>query len=188
MPARSSPPTQLGEWRSLDPAGRARWLREANARWFHEARAGVGRPPPADTFVIDGNDFDDLSGFLCAIGEAVNGPGGYFGSDELSFDDCLFGGFGLEAPCTIRWLASARSRARLDAAALEARCAATLAAIDAEPAPDDFRGEIRGEVASTAARAHRDETTLFDELVEHIRSVQRRHLGRPDWAIDLRLE
>jgi hypothetical protein len=81
------PPTKLGEWRALDRAGRLQWLDGAHRRFFANAPPPrVGRPT---AHVIDGEDFDDLPGFLCAMGEAVNGPGGYFGRALRSGDATL---------------------------------------------------------------------------------------------------
>jgi len=37
---------------------------------------------------------ESLEDFWRLIGEAVNGPGGYFGSNLDAFNDCLSGGFG----------------------------------------------------------------------------------------------
>lgn len=41
------------------------------------------------------------------------GEPGYFGKSVQSFDDCLFGGFGLENPCKIIWKDSKHSRKML---------------------------------------------------------------------------
>ncbi|MGI5177242.1 barstar family protein [Dactylosporangium sp. CA-152071] len=45
----------------------------------------------------------DIEGFYCALGEAVNGPGGYFGWNLDALDDCLRGGWGARAPFTLVW-------------------------------------------------------------------------------------
>ncbi|WP_052414284.1 barstar family protein [Streptomyces decoyicus] len=37
------------------------------------------------------------------MGEALAGPGGYFGWGWDAFRDCLCGGFGLTAPFTLVW-------------------------------------------------------------------------------------
>lgn len=44
--------------------------------------------------MIDGAEVTGLDSFWRVIGEAVNGPGGYFGRNLDSFADCLSGGFG----------------------------------------------------------------------------------------------
>ncbi|MFJ8075990.1 barstar family protein [Streptomyces sp. NPDC096176] len=46
------------------------------------------------TFVIDGAEVTALDSFWKAIGEAVNGPGGYFGRNLDALADCLGGGYG----------------------------------------------------------------------------------------------
>ncbi|KMO94847.1 barstar family protein [Streptomyces roseus] len=46
------------------------------------------------TYVLDGSRISTLDDFRAGVGEAVNGPGGYFGRNPDSFADCLRGGFG----------------------------------------------------------------------------------------------
>ncbi|MFF8931472.1 barstar family protein [Streptomyces longwoodensis] len=46
------------------------------------------------TYVLDGKQIKTLEDFWRAIGEAINGPGGYFGRNLYAFADCLSGGFG----------------------------------------------------------------------------------------------
>lgn len=55
----------------------------------------------------------DVEGFYCAIGEAINGPGGYFGWNLDTLDDCLSGGFGAQAPFRLAWHDSAIARQHL---------------------------------------------------------------------------
>jgi hypothetical protein len=43
--------------------------------------------------VLDGTRIRTLEDFWRVIGEAINGPGGYFGSNLDAFADCLSGGF-----------------------------------------------------------------------------------------------
>ncbi|MFD0276088.1 Barstar domain containing protein [Kitasatospora sp. NPDC127111] len=62
-----------GLWRSLGPAGRHAWL--SVALWHHGHR-GVTDAPPGTVHVLDGRHVLDEDSFYCAIGEAVNGPGG----------------------------------------------------------------------------------------------------------------
>ncbi|GGP72286.1 barstar family protein [Streptomyces sindenensis] len=45
-------------------------------------------------YVVDGRRIRTLEDFWLVMGEAVNGPGGYFGRGLDSFADCLRGGFG----------------------------------------------------------------------------------------------
>ncbi|MFD7493903.1 barstar family protein [Streptomyces sp. NPDC059832] len=46
------------------------------------------------TYVIDGSRVTGLEQFWEVIGEAVNGPGGYFGRNLDALADCLSGGMG----------------------------------------------------------------------------------------------
>ncbi|WP_327684799.1 barstar family protein [Streptomyces sp. NBC_00467] len=46
------------------------------------------------TYVIDGAEVTGLDSFWRVIGEAVNGPEGYFGRNLDAFADCLGGGMG----------------------------------------------------------------------------------------------
>lgn len=48
-----------------------------------------------------------------ALGEAVNGPGGYFGGCLAALDDCLRGTFGYTAPATLLWRDAATAREHL---------------------------------------------------------------------------
>ncbi|MFI1702588.1 barstar family protein [Streptomyces bobili] len=54
-----------------------------------------------------------IARFHCAPGEAVNGPGGYFGWNLAAVDDCLGEGFAAAPPFTLEWQHSASARARL---------------------------------------------------------------------------
>ncbi|WP_075267364.1 barstar family protein [Streptomyces sp. Tue 6075] len=46
------------------------------------------------TYVLDGRQIRTLEDFYRVTGEAINGPGGYFGRNLDAFSDCLSGGFG----------------------------------------------------------------------------------------------
>lgn len=46
------------------------------------------------TYVVEGSQVKSLEEFWRVMGEAVNGPGGYFGQNLDAFNDCLRGGFG----------------------------------------------------------------------------------------------
>ncbi|WP_233579381.1 barstar family protein [Verrucosispora sp. FIM060022] len=69
--------------------------------------------PPGTTYDLDGRYVTDIEGFYCAIGEAVNGPGGYFGWNLDALHDCLRGGFGARTPFRLVWHDSAVARAHL---------------------------------------------------------------------------
>ncbi|GIE30238.1 hypothetical protein Ait01nite_032830 [Actinoplanes italicus] len=82
-----------------------------------------GRPPPIAARAADGHSLStlqpgafgvepdraprtswtdatspDLDAFFCALGEAVNGPGGYFGWNPAALEDCLHGKWGAATP------------------------------------------------------------------------------------------
>ncbi len=59
---------------------------------------------------LDGNLFDNINEFYCAIGEAINGPGGYFGRNFNAFIDCFYGGFGVQSMNEVSWKNHDRSR------------------------------------------------------------------------------
>lgn len=74
--------------------------------------------PAGSCFDLDGTHITDYPSFFCAIGEAINGPGGYFGRSLDALNDCLCGGFGATVPFTLRWHQSHVARHYLDRAAL----------------------------------------------------------------------
>ncbi|MEU6145019.1 barstar family protein [Streptomyces sp. NPDC047081] len=67
------------------------------------------------TFVLDGTRIRTLEDFWREIGEAVNGPGGYFGKNLDALIDCLRGGFGTpeDDDYVMEWRDHAVSRERL---------------------------------------------------------------------------
>lgn len=54
-------------------------------------------------FQLDGARAVDRAGLYAALGEAVNGPGGYYGRNLDALADCLRGGFGPVPPFTLVW-------------------------------------------------------------------------------------
>ena len=52
---------------------------------------------------LDGELIDTELDFYCALGEAVNGIGGYFGFGLDGLHDCFCGGFGVGKPFTLIW-------------------------------------------------------------------------------------
>jgi barstar (barnase inhibitor) len=65
--------------------------RRRTARCQARCRAGVTDKPARSTYFLDGRHVTDVDGFYCAVGEAINGPGGYFGWNTGAVDDCLRG-------------------------------------------------------------------------------------------------
>lgn len=62
---------------------------------------------------LDGRHVTDVPGLHCAMGEAVNGPGGYYGREWEGLKDCLGGGFGVIPPFTLIWHNAAAARQAL---------------------------------------------------------------------------
>ncbi|KOV18918.1 Barstar domain containing protein [Streptomyces sp. XY413] len=103
---------RTGMWHELAPEDRHAWL--SVAMWSREyQRQGKPDAPAGQVFALDGRHMVDEDSFYCAIGEAINGPGGYFGWNLDALDDCLCGGWGAAAPFTLHWDSSAEARQRL---------------------------------------------------------------------------
>ena len=66
-----------------------------------------------DEYHLHGAGITDRASCYAVLGEAVNGPGGYYGSNLDALADCLRGGFGTEPPFTLVWHDSAVARRRL---------------------------------------------------------------------------
>ncbi|MET8355045.1 MULTISPECIES: barstar family protein [unclassified Micromonospora] len=64
-------------------------------------------------FDLDGRFVTDIEGFYCAIGEAINGPGGYFGWNLDALSDCLHSRWGARTPFRLVWHNSAVAREHL---------------------------------------------------------------------------
>ncbi|WP_030548832.1 barstar family protein [Streptomyces albus] len=102
-----------GLWHGLGPEDRQAWLSVALLSREHRRR---GRPdaPPGQVFTLDGSYVVDADSFSCAMGEAVNGPCGYFGWNLGALNDCLRGRWGATPPFTLEWQHAAEARARLE--------------------------------------------------------------------------
>ncbi|MFD7660398.1 barstar family protein, partial [Actinosynnema sp. NPDC059797] len=109
----------LEHWRAGRPSRRNLWARHDRElrHWWAGVALGCtsGAPdrPPGTTYELDGRFVTDVEGFYCAIGEAVNGPGGYFGWNLHALHDCLGGGFGARTPFRLVWHDSAVARGHL---------------------------------------------------------------------------
>lgn len=83
------------EWRKNFPLDKGRWVNlDSNGReaWLEVALLYLGRntsSPVEDNVEIDGANIVDLVSFLCSIGEAFFGAGGYMGRSISAFEDCL---------------------------------------------------------------------------------------------------
>ncbi|MEI5133678.1 barstar family protein [Streptomyces libani] len=91
-------PTAPNQWAPYASQGRAEWLRltlQATRARCPDRSGGVHH--------LDGRYITDVPGLHCALGEALTGPGGYFGWGWDAFRDCLCGGFGVAPPFTLIW-------------------------------------------------------------------------------------
>jgi RNAse (barnase) inhibitor barstar len=99
---------RTGQWHELDEEGKRGWLSVALVRRV----SGTGTDQPSGaTYQLDGRFVTDEDAFYCAMGEAINGPGGYFGWNLDALNDCLGGGFGARTPFTLNWHSFATARA-----------------------------------------------------------------------------
>ncbi|MFI5531855.1 barstar family protein [Kitasatospora sp. NPDC051853] len=108
----AGPPDAPGAWVDLNPRDRQAWLdlvREHGCCTDHHPR------PPGQAYELDGRHITDAASLYLALGEAVNGPGGYFGANTAAVDDCLCGSFGHTSPATLLWRHSATAREHLSA-------------------------------------------------------------------------
>ncbi|MFC9824999.1 barstar family protein [Streptomyces erythrochromogenes] len=103
-------PRTTGTWAGLDTRQRWAWLDHVLRR--PRPHADIARPP-GHAYELDGRHVTDVPGLYLALGEAVNGPGGYLGANLHALADCLGGGFGCSGPATLLWRDSAVAREHL---------------------------------------------------------------------------
>ncbi|REC49548.1 barstar family protein [Chryseobacterium pennipullorum] len=65
------------------------------------------------TVRINGNDFHNLDGFFCTLGEEINGISGYFGRNLPALYDSLRGDFGVKSISELNWTNHMRSKVLL---------------------------------------------------------------------------
>ncbi|MFE0425473.1 barstar family protein [Streptomyces sp. NPDC058953] len=111
------------------------------------------------TYVIDGAAVRGLADFWRVIGEAVNGPGGYFGRNFDAFADCLSGGMGTpdDGDVVFEWRDHELSQAALG----HPETAQVFESMLARAHPSN-----RASIGADLERARAGEgPTLFDDLV-----------------------
>lgn len=74
---------EFNEWTKIKQSEKQAWLELALS--FQNININNQK----SIIEIDGNKIKSLDDFFCAIGEALNGKGGYFGRDLYGFFDCL---------------------------------------------------------------------------------------------------
>ncbi|WP_033403862.1 barstar family protein [Paenibacillus fonticola] len=97
---RISQPLRKNEWSSLSEDERRAWLKVVTNYNINKSNC---YETEEIIFHLDGTYVTDYPSFFCALGEAINGPGGYYGFDVCSLIDCVHGGFGATAPFTLIW-------------------------------------------------------------------------------------
>ncbi|MEU2789409.1 barstar family protein [Streptomyces sp. NPDC007100] len=98
----TDPPTTRNLWAAYPTRERQMWLDIVRQRGCRLLARTPDRPP-GGVYDLDGRHITDFPGLYCALGEAMNGPGGYFGGDLNALHDCLNGNFGATAPFTLNW-------------------------------------------------------------------------------------
>lgn len=114
------------------------------------------------TYVIPGAEVTGLERFWEVIGEAVNGPDGYFGRNLDAFADCLSGGYGTpdDGDFVIEWREAGLSRRALGHEETARQLRLRLARV-----PEVNRALVQGQLAEAEAGRGR---TVFDWLTEII--------------------
>lgn len=106
-------PTQLNMWSQLNFWEKRAWL-QAVQLYNLNLLSCTQDKPEGSIFEINGKYVFDYPSFFCALGEAINGPCGYFGTTLDNLTDCLYGGFGATIPFTILWKNSEIARESLN--------------------------------------------------------------------------
>ena len=99
---RQGKPREINSWESLPVGERESWL-EVVARYsFGSAVRAISTDDPR-RYSLAGSKIRDLASFFCALGEAINGPGGYFGWNFSALHDCLMGRWGAVPGFSLAW-------------------------------------------------------------------------------------
>ncbi|MGF1428537.1 barstar family protein [Kitasatospora sp. LaBMicrA B282] len=108
-------PTEPNQWAQFDTEGRRAWL----LLGMRTGEAGPRRPDRSGgVHHLDGRFVTDVPAAHCALGEALLGPGRYYGWGLGALADCLGGGFGVQPPFTLVWHQAAVARRALAAEVL----------------------------------------------------------------------
>jgi RNAse (barnase) inhibitor barstar len=90
------------EWLRWPSSDHEAWLHVVQNSWFASRRRAARYG--TDEFVyLEGSKVTTKAAFYCALGEAVNGPGGYFGSNLDALADCLSSENGDSTPFKLVW-------------------------------------------------------------------------------------
>ncbi|MFJ7212875.1 barstar family protein [Amycolatopsis sp. NPDC098790] len=98
----SEPPLRAGEWLRLPVGHHPAWLHVVQNSWFATGHGAV-RYADAEVMTLNGASTVTKAGFYCALGEAANGPGGYFGANLDALADCLRSSPAGKRPARLLW-------------------------------------------------------------------------------------
>ena len=115
---------------------------------------------------LDGQVMRDVPSFFLHIGEAIHGPGGYFGGGLYALGDCLCGGFGIKLPLTIMWSAPEAARSGLDHAARVMFHAATVHSLTLEPDIGEDRVSWIAEMGWLGGGREEEDLALWERIHE----------------------
>lgn len=110
-------------WFSLSHHDRYRTLTIVRRRSSRRRRSAENEDLRDRTVYLNGTWINDVPSFYLSLGEAINGPNGYFGACLDALSDCLCGGVGVLPPLTIRLSHFDEVRSALDARAWCRFCA-----------------------------------------------------------------
>ncbi|MEW2506007.1 barstar family protein [Amycolatopsis sp. NPDC047767] len=108
----SGVPVREGEWLNLSTSEQDSWLHVVQNSWFATGHRAA-RYGGDDVVRLDGARLSTKAEFYCALGEAVNGPGGYFGSNLDTVADCIRSSAGAKSLIGVQWGDFASSREAL---------------------------------------------------------------------------
>jgi hypothetical protein len=84
---RQGRPKQQHVWAAMPVGEREGWLEVARIVAFREHKTPY--PVLTERMELDGRHVDDLASLFCALGEAVDGPGGFCADSPAGLADCL---------------------------------------------------------------------------------------------------
>ncbi|NQX71681.1 barstar family protein [Paenibacillus alba] len=97
-----SKPLTINTWVTLTQKQRRGWLEVVR---IHSLYNKYKEKSVEDNhFYVDMTNVVDMISFYCALGEAMNGPGGYYGFNLDSLEDCFCGGVGATPPFKLHLL------------------------------------------------------------------------------------
>ncbi len=93
---------KAGEWLLWPHELHDDWLHVLQNSWFARGHR-AGNYGTTEQIVLDGAVMPERASLYCALGEAVNGPRGYFGSNLDALEDCLSHNYAGVRPSRVLW-------------------------------------------------------------------------------------